>query len=176
MIRRRDLLRVGETLKPHGIKGELSVDLDEGLAPDDLRCFILDIDGIFVPFFAVSTRPRGGALWLVRFDGVDNETEAAALAHHDIYALRDELPDSCDDDSDEISLYDLEGFTLADSSGATVGVIDSIDDSTANVLLTVEMPGGRCVLIPFAEELVAGLDVDRRVIEMDIPDGLVDLN
>lgn len=178
MIRRDDLTAVGEVFKPHGIKGELSMSLEAGLEPESMRCMVLDIDGIFVPFFVASARRRGPESWLVRFDGIDNETQAAALSRHEIFALTAELPDGIagDDDAEGINLYDLEGFTLADADGSPVGTIDDIDDSTANILLYVTTPDGRTVFVPFADELVAGLDIDGRVISLDIPEGIIDLN
>lgn len=173
MIRPDSLTEVGRLFKPHGVKGEISAELDEGLEPGDLRCIILDIEGIMVPFFLKSYRRRGNG-WLLTIDGVENEVEAAIYARHDIYALTDELPADFQDSGEGVNLYDLEGYTLV-SDGNTIGIITDIDDSTANILLTVSHDG-REIMVPFAMELVEDLDPENEIIEMAVPHGIIDLN
>lgn len=175
MIRREQLTEVGSTLKTHGVKGEISLLLDDDLAPDDLRCFIFEIDGLFVPFFAETTRPRGGDSWLVKFDGINSERDAESLCRHSIYALSDELP-GYEEDPDGVNLYDLVGFTLLNDDDSTVGTIDDIDDSTANILLLVTDAAGNTIYVPFVEDLITALDIDNCSITMNIPNGIINLN
>lgn len=175
MIRREQLTEVGSTLKTHGVKGEISLLLDDDLAPDDLRCFIFELDGLFVPFFAESFRPRGGESWLVKFDGVNSERDAEFLCRHSIFALSDELP-GYDPDPEGVNLFDLIGFKLLNDDNSTVGTIDDIDDSTANILLLVTDADGNTIYVPFVEDLITALDINSRSISMNIPDGIINLN
>ncbi len=173
MIRAEQLTAIGKVFKPHGIKGELNVMLDYGVEPDELRCLILEIDGIFVPFFIESSRSRGSESWLIKMEGIDNETQAAALVNHEVYGLTDEL--DIDTDDDGVHLHDLVGFKLFDGDTA-IGVIRRIDDSTENILMSVETGDGRAVLVPFAEDFISGLDPKAKIIEMNLPEGIMDLN
>lgn len=178
MIAESTLTSVGSIFKPHGIKGEMSATLDYGLEPSDLRCIVLDIDGIYVPFFIESSRRRGTESWLLKIDGIDDEKQAAALANHEIYALKAELPEGdADDDSDVdgVYLYDLEGFRMLDGD-TEVGTIDYVDDTTENILFGVKTADGKTVLVPFAEELITSIDPETRTIAMDLPEGIIDLN
>lgn len=180
MIAASQLSSIGSFFKPHGIKGELSAELDEDLSPADLRCIVLDIDGIFTPFFIDSFRPKGASNWLIKLDGVDNEQQAAAFANKEIYGLTSELPFDTDDSQEGIHLFDLIGYTLintaADGSTAPLGTIAHIDDSTANVLLHIDTPDGRSILVPFADDLISALDPQSQTITMTLPHGIIDLN
>ncbi|MDO4320804.1 MAG: ribosome maturation factor RimM [Bacteroidales bacterium] len=175
MIRRSDITPIGDIHKPHGIRGELSATLDEGIDPRELRCIVLDIDGIYVPFFIGAARERGTESWLIKIDGIDDEKAAMRLARHEIFAMADEVADD-DDNGDGVHLYDLIGYELTDAEGTPVGRIADIDDSTANVLLTVETADGRDIFIPFADELLTALDPETRTAALDLPDGLINLN
>lgn len=175
MILRDDITPIGDIYKPHGIRGELSATFDEGLDPRDLRCIVLDIDGIYVPFFIGSARQRGADSWLIKVDGIDDERAAMRLARHEIFAMADEVSDD-DDDADGVHLYDLIGYDLTDADGTPVGRITGIDDSTANVLLTVETADGRSIFVPFADELLTALDTAAHTAALDLPDGLINLN
>lgn len=56
-----------------------------------------------------------------------------------------------------------------------LGKISGIEDSTANYLFIIETTDGRNLLIPVADEFVTGIDTDSRSIEMDLPEGLIDI-
>ena len=59
MIVESEISVIGRTLKPHGINGEIAATIDAPVNLDSLQCIILDIDGIYVPFFIRSYRYRG---------------------------------------------------------------------------------------------------------------------
>ena len=66
----------------------------------------------------------------------------------------------------------LVGFTIVDAAtGRHVGVIDNVDVSTLNILFCLEDD----TLIPAAEELIEGIDTERKEITLNIPEGLLDL-
>lgn len=50
MIHRSEILEIGRLLKPHGIKGEITVELFGDIDMRALKCVVVNIDGIFVPF------------------------------------------------------------------------------------------------------------------------------
>ena len=56
-----------------------------------------------------------------------------------------------------------------------VGTINSVDDTTENVLLEVTSPTGKDLLIPAAPALIHDIDEEQRVIIMDLPEGLLSL-
>lgn len=173
MIKADSLAEIGAVIKPHGIKGEFSAEID--VDPTELRCLVFDIDGIYVPFFVDTARRRGSQAWLVKLDGVADEKQAAEFSGKDIYALREEIADDEADGNDGFYLYDLCGYKLFDDD-IPVGEIVAVDDSTANILLHVSDPSGNTIFVPFAEELIVAIDTERKTITMNLPEGIIDLN
>ncbi len=138
MIQRDELEQIGAFLKPHGIKGEIAMEMFEDVELSELSCIVLDMDGIFVPFFIESVRPKGPGRMLVTIDGVNSDTEAAAMAGAEVYALRNELPET-EDSEDGFYLSDLTGYTVIDASnGVQIGTVTDYDDSTDNVVLILQ--------------------------------------
>ncbi len=176
MIRKEELFEIGSFNKPHGISGEISVNLDE---PDidlgELKCIVTEIDGIFVPFFIDSVRRRGNNSVLIKIDGVADEKEANAFSRKTVYALRSDLDIPEPDFSDGLYAEDMVGFTLSDVEKGEIGLIVAINDTTDNVLFIVERTDGEEVFVPVAEELIAGIDVDRKTVVMNLPEGLLEL-
>ncbi len=175
------LAHIGRTGKPHGINGELNLLLDEefvdcGLTPDNLRCVVMDIDGINVPFFIERWRAKNGDNILVKIDGVDNEIAAKELSNKSVSALAEEVADMTRSDRED-GLYatDMIGYNVVDN-GLTVGEIVDIEDSTDNALFIVRRPDSdKPLYIPIADSLISMIDTDNHTVGMDLPDGLLNL-
>lgn len=175
MIGCSQLTDIGETVKPHGISGEIAATIDSGVDPAALRCIVLDIDGIFVPFFISSVRPRGAEAMLLTLDGISDENEAAKLCGLTVYALTEDLGHDGAETDDGFYVADLVGFTLLDGDGSEAGRITGYDDSTANTLLTVEDSEGKTHFVPLADELIQDFDADAHTITLNLPEGLFSL-
>ncbi len=186
MISRTELKEIGRLQKPHGINGEITASSPLDAAElGSLRCVVLEIDGIFVPFFLTACRPKSSQTSLVTIDGIDSEVEAAKLCPAPLYALRDDLRrleaegDEEDDDDREDGLYadDLVGFTVESDDGLLKGEIVELDDSTENSLFIVRDQNGQRLMLPVADgSMIAEIDVDRHHLVLSLPEGLIDLN
>lgn len=179
MIELSEIKPVGKLLKPHGISGEIVAQLDVDIDLSEPQCIILDVEGIFVPFFVSSVRPKSSETDLITVDDVTDETMAAALCGKTIYVLRSDLEELLDDDEedDEDGFYadDFLGFKVDSVDGSLKGTITGIDTATENYLFIIESEAGKEVYVPVAEEFIASIDPDNKTIEFDLPEGLVDL-
>ena len=178
MINRQDLVEIGMVQKTHGIQGEIVVTLDRDVDFDALPCVIMDIDGLWVPFFIDGFRPRSTESVLLHLEGIESERDAAELSRKTVYAVRAQLPEDEDGYDDGLTADRLIGYTLHDDNaeGAPVGEIEAIREITpANWLFEVRTPDGRELLIPIATDLITGVDTDTRTIYMELPEGLTDL-
>lgn len=171
MLRDNDLRVVGRLLKPHGICGEITALVTEDVDFETLSCIILRLDGIYVPFFLESVRPKSSETDLLTIDGIADETQAARLCPNDIYALTAELPDT---GGEGLYASDLEGFEVI-ANGAPIGKIVGLDDTTANYLFIIESPEGKRLLVPVADEFISGMDAEGKSVTMELPEGLLAL-
>ncbi|MBP3890182.1 MAG: 16S rRNA processing protein RimM [Muribaculaceae bacterium] len=183
MIKEEDLIEIGKFNKPHGIHGELSCSVDDDAVElDRLRCLIVYRDGLPVPFFVAAMRPRNHHTALVSLDGVESDADARQFSNEPIYALRSEVEpmmeayaDDGDDDDEGFYANDLIGLDVV-ADGQPLGKVTGIDDSTANLLMEVESPDrSKPLLIPVAPEFFSDIDIGAGRIELDLPDGLLDM-
>ena len=177
MITRDELIAIGRYNKPHGVAGEISATINVDMDTlQGLSCLVTDIDGIFVPFFVNACRPKSQETVLLTIDGIDNEKEVSRLVNHDIYALkRDYRQESLDSDADGFPLDYFIGFELRDSDGQRVGEITDVDEQTENAIFIVDREGAE-LMVPATDELIVEFDLDKKVMVMDLPQGLLDLN
>lgn len=178
MIRLSDIRPVGKFMKPHGVNGEIAVLRDSDILDfNHCSCVIVDVDGIFVPFFLNSIRSKGVATDLVGIDGITDERHAAALTNKTVYVLAHEIPGNEDNEDEEDGFYadDFIGYKVHLEDGRTLGEITRIEDSTANYLFVVETTSGGNLLIPVADEFITGIDTGLKVLTMSLPQGLIDI-
>lgn len=170
MIKEQEVYKIGVIGKAHGVKGELSIQIDDDVFDRvDAEYLVLKLDGIFVPFFMEEYRFKSDSVALVKFEGVDTQERARELTGVEVYFPR-ELAEQ--DEEAELSYAALVGYTLIDNnSGNPVGTIAYVDEQTINIMF--ELEDGR--LIPASEELIVDIDQQARTITLDIPEGILDL-
>lgn len=170
MIRQEDVYKIGRLGKPHGVKGEVSFQFSDDIFDrTDCDYLLLSLDGILVPFFIEEYRFRSNEVALVKFCDIDTQERAAQLTGSEVFFPRDKVPE---EDDDTFTWSQLAGFTVInEETGLPVGTIDHVDDSTVNVLIETE--DGR--LLPAADEMIIGIDREKRELRMRLPEGLLDL-
>lgn len=180
MIRDDEITMIGTFLKPHGIKGEINFETDFDIDLSELKCLVLKIDGINVPFFIDSFRRRSSYSYLVLVDGINSDLSAKKLCGESVYALNSDLPETEVDemDGDRIFISDLIGFEVIVDNETLLGEIIDYDDSTDNVLIIVKPQSDdrKQLLIPIADEFISEMDFEKRQLRMNLPDGLIELN
>ena len=169
MLKKEDFVYFGKFLKPHGTKGEIGLQGDTFALGDGYDFVACDIDGIFVPFFFESVRPKNGDTFIAKMERMESAEEVRYLTNREAF-----IPRKWVEESDEVSLGYFIGFTATDKSLGNLGEIVEIDDSTINTLFVVEKDGEE-ILIPAQEEFIADIDHDGQTILFDLPEGLVSL-
>lgn len=173
MIRQEDVYKIGVLGKPHGVKGEIQFRFTDDVFDQwDSDYLILDMEGILVPFFMEEYRFRSDEVALMKFCDIDSEQRAREFTGIEVYFPRA----IAEENKEDLSWAQIIGFTLLDSkTQKVVGEIMSVDETTINLLFDVKTQNGEEILIPANEELITNVDAEQRNIEVDIPNGLLEL-
>lgn len=75
----------------------------------------------------------------------------------------------------EYSHADLVGCRVL-AGDTEIGTVDRIEEYGGPQLLAVARPGGKETLIPFAKSICKEIDVAAKVIRVELPEGLLDLD
>jgi 16S rRNA processing protein RimM len=168
MIRLEEISPIGVFGKTHGIKGEINLELNIDFDLENTPYIIVDIDGIFVPFFINDYRYKSDTVALVQFEDIDTEERVRPFFGKKAYVQKEVLDDGEDD---ELSINYYVGFTMLTPQRQVIGQIVEIDDSTANVLFVLD----NYALIPVGAVEVLDLDADRHTMIVEVPEGLLDI-
>lgn len=145
---------LGRVVKPHGLGGELSIRLADGVVE-----IPVGIEVWFVPppaglrsgrVAAVRQGPKGP---LVTVEGVDDISIADTLRGRDVVAHPEDLPDDIVDDSPSWT-----GLVVEDETRGVIGVVTEVIHTGANdVLVVPEGPFGQ-VLVPVIDDVIRDVD------------------
>lgn len=169
------LVTVGRIGKPHGIRGEVTVEpftdepdirfasgaeltRAEGTAPDA------------GPLVVAASHWHSGKL-LVKFVGCDDRNSAEHLRGTILSVER--TVDQTPEDPSEFYDSNLIGCSVSTISGVIVGEVTDVLHLPSQDLLAVTNVFGEDILIPFVEEIVPTIDITNKKIVITPPEGLI---
>lgn len=173
-IDKKDCTAIGYVQKPHGIKGEVIVVIDDEFVDsfDSAEYFFVELDGGLVPFFISEEglRYRNNESVIVKFDFVDSQDKAKELAGCKIFAFNRDLTEP-----EYPEIYSsLIGMKVFDKKSGELGKISRIDDFSGNVVITVANPRAE-ILIPLSENIITKIDEKNKKLFLTCPEGLIDI-
>lgn len=171
MIKPQEVIKIGKVTKTHGVSGELSCTfINDIFGEEDTPYLVADIDGIFVPFFIEEYRFKSDVTALIKFEDIDDTDSAKLLLGRELY-----FPMKYITESEPLNYGEgILGYKIY-SAGKLIGTIEGVDDSTANVLFSVKTMSGEELLIPAVDDFVENIDDEKREIQMNLPEGLLDI-
>ncbi len=165
-------LQVGVISSTHGVRGEVKVfpttddvkrfkRLKEVILDTGREELTLEIEG--VKFFKQFV--------ILKFKGIDNINDIEKYKGKSLYVTR---ANAVRLRKDEYFIADLQGLQVVDESGAPIGILRDVMETGANDVYIVDMKDGRELLLPAIKECILQVDIEARVMQVHIMDGLLD--
>lgn len=170
-MKQDDCYQLGEVIKTHGLKGEVSISLEVDF-PDEyqnLESVFLEQQGKLVPFF-IDTIQINRDKALVKFEDIDSLDDARAIVKSKLYLPLNNLPEL---ESGQYYYHDLINCMVFEDD-AELGLIKEVIDLNGNQLLVV-IVNEKEILIPLMDEILTHVDISAKKVKVDLPDGLLDI-
>ncbi len=161
---------IGKIVGCHGVRGDLKLlPFTESSAffSKGSRLLFRYEDGR-ESWFTVSWSKPHKRIILLGLDGIEGLEESERLRGCEIVIPRSELKDPEDG-----SWYwvDLIGMTVIDPNDEQLGVLDAIIQTGSNDVYVVKQ-GDQEILIPALASVVLSVDIDKKIMRVDLPEGL----
>jgi len=169
-------LIVGRVAKAHGVTGELVVDVRTD--DPELRFApgaILRAKASDHPehnYVVAAVRPHGDRL-LLRLEGVADRHAADAMRGSLFVIDSEDLPPI--DEPDTFYDHQLEGLLVRTTAGRDIGTVTEVLHTAAGELLAVDRADADELLVPFVSAIVTSVSLDSGIVEIDPPEGLLEL-
>ena len=172
MIKKEDIFPIGQINKPHGINGEMTFSFSSDVFDtEDVPYFVIEIQGIMVPFFIEEYRFKSNETALIKLEGINTDEKARSFSGLTVYLPKQYLEKVEDT---EIELDYFVGFTLIDLQRGEIGIISEVDQTTENALFVIPTADDE-ILIPVGDDYIQEIDHDNKRITVDLPVGLLEL-
>ena len=167
-----DRVVIGRVVKPHGLKGEVVVevltDFPERFS-EGLRV-LLSGGGLEAREARIAAvRPHLGRV-LLTFEDVSDVSTAEALRNAELSVS---AADVAARPPGYVYHWEIEGASVVDAKGKPLGRVAELADAGGRPLLVVETARGPRD-VPFASPIVVSVDVAGRRVVLDPPPGLLD--
>ncbi len=172
-MKKEECFYLGKIVSKFSFKGEvlIKLDTDEPGSYVKMESVFVDYNNNLVPFFIEKSSLHKSDLLRVKFEDVDTEEDADDLMKAKIYLPLTLLPKL---EGDQFYFHEVIGFTIIDANFGEVGVIKSINDSTAQALFEIDRKGIE-ILIPMNDEFIERIDRGSKTVHVTTPEGLIDL-
>jgi len=169
---------IGYTKKTYGVKGELKLNIPDRYLEDfaQAEVLFLGIAGRKIPYFVEYINFENP--FTLKFEDCNSKEAAIELTSKQIFMrTKDLLPEEEKVlESEEGPFYEkyvdhlIKDKTLG-QLGRIIEVIEYPQQEMAAILMN-----GKEVLIPLNEQLIISINEEAKIIEMDLPEGLIDLD
>lgn len=172
-MRKEDCFYLGKIAKKFSFKGEVLVylDTDEPELYENMESVFVEFNKNLIPFFIENCNLHKNDFLRVQFEDVDSEEEADKLIGCEIYLPLNMLPKL---EGNKFYFHEVIGFEIEDKRLGVVGIIQSINDTTAQPLFEV-LNGDVEILIPMIDHFLVEVNRKDKKIVMDLPEGLIEM-
>lgn len=172
-MRKEDCFYLGNIVSKYSFKGEVLVklDTDDPEIYENMESVFVSLGNNLVPFFIKRCRLHKSNLLRIDFEEVKSESDADRIMKSGLYLPLSMLPKLT---GNKFYYHEIIGFAMIDSVHGDIGIIQSVNDTTAQALFEVEKDGAQ-LLIPISDDIITKVDRENKRILVTTPEGLVDL-
>ena len=172
-MNRESCYELGYIEKTIGLKGEVQVFLDVDI-PDEyseLESVFVEINNKLVPFFIDYVQLKHKSKASIKFEDVNDFEQASSLKGLKLFLPLDFLPKLGDK---SFYYHEITDFLIKDKNLGELGRVASVFSGGAQDIIAMDYKGKE-VLIPVSDALINKVDREKKVLELDLPNGLIDV-
>jgi 16S rRNA processing protein RimM len=167
------MVAVGRVVRPHGLRGQVVVASETDFGEERFKAgAVVYAPGDGEPRrLTVATSREDRGRWVVGFDAVGSIDEAEAMRGAELRIPAEERRAL---EPGAFYVDDLVGCRVRTIAGEDVGTITRVEMATGVPVLVIGPD--EAVLVPLAEAICRRVDVAAKIVEIDPPAGLLEIN
>lgn len=162
-------LSVGFLRRPHGVKGEIIMDLHTDFPERMKKGRKVFIGEDHKPMTLTNVRPHQAGL-LVKFEDVDTPEDAGLYRNQWVYVQTKDVPLP----EGRHYKHELLGLKVVNEADNLLGELVEILETGANDVYVVRDDAGKEILLPNIPSVILDLDIGARTMRIHLLDGLAD--
>lgn len=164
--------KIGWIFKPHGLKGEVTVMLEDDAPADfsSIDAVFLEQNNKLVPYFIETVSGQGKKAFL-KFEDIDSPEAAKTISKQSVYIPKSHRPKARRGEFYDDEVLD---FEVHDRQIGLLGKIDDVIPAGPNKLLSLNYQGKE-ILIPTNGPFIRTISKTKKRIDVELPEGFLDI-
>lgn len=171
-MKKQDCFCLGKIIKKYSFKGEVLIKIDGNLSENyfDLKNVLIENEKYLIPFFIKKIKLHKPDIFRVKFEDIDSEELANKILKKDIYLHLSSLPPLS---GKKFYFHEVVGFKALNDN-KIIGIIKNINDKSPQATFEIK-DNDKIILIPIHDDFIIKINRKEKNIELNLPDGLLDL-
>ncbi len=172
---KKDLVKLASVTRPHGIRGEVELNLlnsvEDSILDEEMKVWVM-------PLSEKSKLNVKGEEWTIKklrfgnkaiclFDGIRDRTHLETFLPFELYVTRDQFPEP---DENEVYLIDLVEMPVYSLEGEKLGKLESFSDNGQQYLFDIRLDNGEKITLPYVDAFFPEIDTKNKRIVMVMPE------
>ncbi|MBK8881445.1 MAG: PRC-barrel domain-containing protein [Bacteroidales bacterium] len=164
---------LGRITKVSGYEGAVTVKLERFFSGEIpyMESVFLEIEGRPVPFFIADSEYSGADILKLIFEGYNSSDKVIEFVGCRVF-----LTASSNAGNRIEEPGNLTGYTVLTSGKIILGTVEEVIQNPGQWLLSVISSSKKAILIPLHEDLIVKIDNRKKILIMEIPEGLTEIN
>jgi 16S rRNA processing protein RimM len=167
-----DYVHIGKIVAPHGVAGQIILEHALG-KPIHFKgidaLFVEKNEGSFIPYFIQSATAKTDTITHLQMEGIQSREATSVLMSKKVWLPQDAFQKLVD----KSSPLALLGYQVQ-QDGQDLGIIQEVIEQPHQLMVTI-LYKGQEAYIPLHEESLLGVDHSKKLVLVNLPDGLLDL-
>ena len=163
---------VGKIVKTHGLKGEVTLRIDNEQFDDieELNYFLLDVNEQLIPYFIEDIAYHSNKAFVL-FQDLKTLEAANQFVGKSAYLPLDLLPEK---EGNDFYSHEVVGYLVVDEEKGEIGNVNEIIEYPTQSIIQI-INDGKEILIPIHDDILKDVNRDEKKIYIKAPNGLIDM-
>ncbi len=162
---------IGNVVAPFGVRGELKVKLLTDIPNRFAQLDVVYVGPDHMQHRIERVRPYKGEMVVLKLQGIADANTAEKMRNFDLSIPESQLAQLPPDSYYQHDILELQVVTM---QGRTIGPIVDIIVTGSNDVYVIKSPDGKQKLIPAIKDVVKQVDLQRKVMYIELIPGLLD--
>lgn len=129
----------------------------------------IDMNSTFIPFKIENFSSKGNN-FIINFDDINDRGAASEIIKHKVFIPEDSAEKFVEMEDN----VKIRGFRIIDKNLGEIGVVEDVETfPTQDCIVGGKVGSEKTFLIPYVDEIVLRVDEEKKIIETNVPRGLV---
>jgi 16S rRNA processing protein RimM len=172
---KNNCMEIGFVKKKFSHQGKFILQLNSPLfeLKSSTEFIFFEYENCLIPYKIIELIQKNELEFLVQLKNIVSENDLLPFLESEVWIEKTKIKKL---KNKEFDLSKLIGFSVFNKNTGLIGVLHEIQENKFQQLMKIKTSENKEILIPFVEEFILEINSKNKIIELDLPAGLLEMN